>query len=177
LADQALAGCNLAAVVAHRGQNAESLSILGDVVRTREMLVELEPGVLSHRHDLAIAHQQLGQLLVSSNEFASAKEHYAESRRVLRSGVADSPKDHHLLSSLGRTVSNLGMIEARLGNHEGAIASLEHAAEYQQQAVDLMPANLHYKQLLEHHHERILEIRTPPPPNTSGLTINDSGGR
>jgi tetratricopeptide (TPR) repeat protein len=177
LADQALAGGNLAAVLAHRGQSAESLSTLGDVVRIRDMLVKLEPGVLSHRHDLAIAHQQLGQLQISSNEFAAAKEHYAESQRVLKSVVADSPKDHQILSSLGRTVSNLGMIEARLGNHQGAIASLEQAAEYQQQAVDLMPANLHYKQLLEHHRERILEIRTPPPPNSSGLTINDSGGR
>jgi tetratricopeptide (TPR) repeat protein len=176
LDDHALARGNLAAIIARRGEIERSLEMLGEVVGIREMLVKLEPGALSYRFDLSIAYQQLGQLQVSSALYAAAQEHYANSRRVLQSVIDYSPQNHQVLSSLGRTVSNLGMIEARLGTREAAIELLEQAAGYQQQAIDLMPANHGYQQLLEHHRQRILELQPEPQPGQADMLNNDVEG-
>lgn len=176
LADHALARGNLAAIVARRGQPERSQQMLSEVVEIRRLLIKLEPSLVSRHYDLAVAYQQLGQLMVGSQRYEAARQHYADSRQVLTAVSQRSAKHHRILSSLGRTVSNLGIIEARLGNQQQALELLEQAADYQQQAIELMPANLAYQQLLDHHQDRIKELKSGPSQDGENGSNNESEG-
>ena len=84
----------------------------------RKMLVDIEPGVVSHLYDLAIAHQQHGAMLVSAGELESATSAYRQAAEILQRVVQANPGDHQTRSNLGSMLSNLGTIEAKLGNTE-----------------------------------------------------------
>ena len=176
LSDQALATGNLAAVIARRGDQRKAMEMLQAVVSIRKMLIGLEPDVLSHHYDLAIAHQQIGQLQITSDQLDEAADAYRQSRRVLDEMLVRWPKNHQILSSMGRAVGNLGAIEMKRGNGNQALDLLQQAAEYQQLAVDLVPSSVAYNELLQHHRERISELRTRIDQESSSFTDNGSEG-
>jgi hypothetical protein len=155
----ALAIGNLSAVVAHRGDHQLASKLAGEAVMVRAMLVEMEPEVLSHRQDLAVAHQQLGQFFASSNQFEHAAESFSSASRLLRAIVSLRPRDHQSLSNLGRTISNVAMSEGRLGNRSRAIKLFQEAANFQQQAIDQSPSSARYRELLEHHRQQESQMR------------------
>jgi tetratricopeptide (TPR) repeat protein len=161
--DQALTIGNLAAVVARRGDDQAAIELLGQVRRVRERLIELEPNVQTHVYDLAITYQQIGQIMVSSDQLADAATAYQASQSLLGDLIKQQPNDHRSVSSLGRVTGNLGMIEARRGNHGRAVALLRQAAEHQKLAIQLSPDNVRSQQLLEHHLDQLANVRSSDP--------------
>ncbi len=176
LSDKALAVGNLAAALARRGEAEKSLALLQDVVKIRQTLTELEPDLRSHPYDLAIAHQQLGQLLAGTHHLNQAAEAYRRSQRVLLSVLSESPRDHQILSSLGRTAGNLGMIQWKLGDAKEAAKSLQQAVDHQQAAIELAPAETGYQQLLEYHREKLSAFRLPSPDSPRTTYIQSADG-
>ena len=147
--------------------------MFGGALKHRQMLVALEPEVRSHSFDLAIAHQQLGQLLVSAERWTEAASAYQSAINGLDALVQMNSRDHASLSQWGRCSSNLGLIQLRLKDPEKAAAGFAVAIEKQQLALELSPDNVEYQKLLEHHRSQAL--RVPDQSASDGTPAFTSG--
>ncbi len=152
--DQALALGNLAAILAREGQQERASELIEQVIDLRMALVDLEPQVNALRYDLAVAQQQLGQMLVASRQNEQALRAYKEAQKTLRGLLQHNPNNHQTVSGLGRTLSNAALLEASNHNYENAGKLLDEAIEYQQRAIELSPGDSSYRELLSHLHQQ-----------------------
>ena len=156
--DYALAISTLAASLSRQGNHEKAAVLFAKAIEVRKLLTQLEPQVVSHRLALASTHQQRGQVLISSQQMPEASLAYESARLLLDAIAVKMPGDAAIQSELGRTLSNLGMIQFQLGDAEKSRILLVKAAQFQQHAIDLSPNNQEYADLMKHHQHQLMLI-------------------
>jgi serine/threonine protein kinase len=137
----------------HLGVQAEVLNNLGDLQKASKsplaeatlsraieifkLLVERKSAALRDRQSLAIARNNLGELLVKLNRLDDAGKLFEQSVADFESLVADSPRSTDIQNQLGMILAHVGDLLDRLGKPAPARGFLERAVTHGRQAVVL----------------------------------------
>jgi tetratricopeptide (TPR) repeat protein len=152
----------LALLEAHAGETAsaeqlrvqaEVLNNLGDLQRESgspqaestlrraieifDVLVKRTPPAPKDRHNLAIAHNNLGELLVKLNRLDDAGKLFEQSVADFEKLVAEAPNSTDFHSQLGMILANEAGLLDQIGKPDGARDFLKRAVKHQQQAAVL----------------------------------------
>ncbi|QDV58905.1 serine/threonine-protein kinase [Rosistilla oblonga] len=186
---------NLATILGHGGQSQQAVTIVRDLIQRLTEVVRNNPQDRASAEQLAVAENNLGQLIWSgrkrgeasdpdlreNEEEAVAAFRAAESR--LREQTAMVASSAEPLSRLAGVLHNLGTIDHQRGNTTGAIDNLTEALELQAQAVKQSPFHRGYRNHLEQHRElldRILsqlkESRSPETRTLAQASDESFGG-
>jgi serine/threonine protein kinase len=155
---------NLAIVLGRTGHRAEALQVVREAIATLEKLVAAGPVNPAEHEQLAIANNNLGQLLwhdaaetdAMHREAATAAFLLAE--QTLRAQLQRNGRRSESLSQLAGVLHNLGMVHQSQGLNAAAIDYLTEALELQAQAVKQVPFHQGYRQNLEEHRELLDQI-------------------
>src|SRR5439155_2480325 len=116
---------------------AEAEDAFRHSIAISEGLVAGKPGAADDRHNLAIAQNNLGHLLVERNRLPEAGPYFAQAVANFEKLLADVPKSVELQSHFGIVLAEQGKWLDRSGQTTEAKTALESAVAHQRQAVRL----------------------------------------
>ncbi len=150
---------NLAAVLGRAGNREQGLRVIRDAIRalTEQSAESHTDGAIQEQ--LAIANNNLGQLLWRDSADSSAAEvAFRLAEKSLRIQVQETGRRPESLSRLAGVLHNLGLVHQSHGLRGAAIDCLTEAMELQAQAVKQVPFHKGYRLNLEKHRELLDEI-------------------
>jgi tetratricopeptide (TPR) repeat protein len=127
--------------------NAESGTPVDAMKSYQEAVDILKPvvdrtSVRSHRRDLALVYNNLGNNQVEVGRFDEARATHQKAL-ALRLGLAqERPGDAALLFELSHSEQNLGWLDSKVGRTESALAHYRKAVELREQVLALVPAQV-----------------------------------
>lgn len=162
---------NLATVLGRKGQRDQALSIVREAIAKLEFWVAQHPSDVDAQEQLAVANNNLGQLLwLEAAGQEAALEAFNAAEKLLRNQVQRIEGRSESLSRLAGVLHNLGMVHHAQGLDSTAIDYLTEAMELQAQAVKQVPFHQGYRRYLEEHRELLDQIlsqfkalRSPEP--------------
>ncbi len=102
-----------------------------------QQLLAGKPGAVEDRHNLAIAQNNLGMLLVARNRLLDAGPYFAQSLENFEKLVTDAPKAVEIRSHFGTVLAEQGKWLDKSGRPADAKTALTTAVEQQRQAMRL----------------------------------------
>ncbi|QDV68380.1 Serine/threonine-protein kinase PknB [Rosistilla carotiformis] len=175
---------NLASVLGRRGHWDEGRTLVQAVIVRLTDAVEADPMDRISTEQLAVAQNNLGQLIwngrrtdgsstQSASERAAAVTAFKAAETLLRSQTDRCASTPEPLSRLAGVLHNLGTVDQQSGRSAEAIDYLTEALELQAQAVKQAPFHQGYRNHLEKHRElldRILsQLKESRAPETRAL--------
>ena len=106
-----------------------------------QKLVEENPTNIKVRHQLAINHMNLAQLLVSAGKLSESEPHYLAGIANMRKLVADAPKVADHRGDLAWALSNFGVLLRKLGRPADALERDDEAIALMDQLIKENPKN------------------------------------
>lgn len=162
---------NLATVLGRKGQREQALQVVREAIAKLEPWVVQRPTDVEAQEQLAVANNNLGQLLwLEAAGHEAALEAFKTAETSLRSRAQRAGGRAESLSRLAGVLHNLGMVHYTQGLESAAIDYLTEAMELQAQAVKQVPFHQGYREYLAEHRELLDQIlsqfkasRTPEP--------------
>lgn len=154
----AIAQSNLASLLGKRQQTEEAIQLTRASIATFEDAVQSHPTDVAVQQQLAIAHNNHGQLLWSLGTNLEARSAFIEAEKVFRDLCAAQTHDPQLLSRFAGVLHNLGVLDQQQGKLDKAVQRLTDAMEFQALAVRMAPFHQGYRQYLERHNELLDQI-------------------
>ncbi|QDS88564.1 Serine/threonine-protein kinase PknB [Rosistilla ulvae] len=186
---------NLATVLGRQGSRGEALEVIRELIHRLTSEIENDPMDRACEEQLAIAENNLGQLIWSGarrGDEVSERDASGEAAAIvafkaaeehLRSQTNRCRKTPEPLSRLAAVLHNLGTVDQSRGRTAAAIDYLTEALELQAQAVKQAPFHQGYRKHLEQHRElldRILsqlkESRSPEGRSLADASDGRLGG-
>ncbi len=150
---------NLATVLGGRGKRDSALSVVRKAIAGLEPWVAQRPTDIDAQEQLAVANNNLGQLLwLEAADQELAIEAFKVAERSLRNQIQRSQGRTETLSRLAGVLHNLGMVHHTQGLNSAAVDYLTEAMELQAQAVKQVPFHQGYRKYLEEHRELLDQI-------------------
>jgi eukaryotic-like serine/threonine-protein kinase len=115
----------------------EAESTLRRAIEIFDVLVKRTPPAPKDRHNLAIAHNNLGELLVKLNRLDDAGKLFEQSVADFEKLVAEAPNSPDFQSQLGMILANDAGLLDQIGKPAGARDFLKRAVTHQRQAAVL----------------------------------------
>src|SRR5262249_33695547 len=124
--------------------NAESGAPVDALKSYQEAVDILEPVVArtndrSHRRDLAMVYNNLGNGQVEIGRFDEARASHEKALALRRGLVDEQPGAYDSLFDLSYSEHNLGWLDSKVGRTESALAHYRRAAELREQVVRQAP--------------------------------------
>ncbi|MCM2375086.1 serine/threonine protein kinase [Aporhodopirellula aestuarii] len=154
----AIAQSNLASLLGRHRQTDEAISLTRASIAAFKDARAERPSDLAVQQQLAIAHNNHGQLLWSQGTNLEARSAFLEAEKVFRDLCSSDTREPQLLSRYAGVLHNLGVLNQHQGKLDLAVQRLTEAMEYQALAVRIAPFHQGYRQYLERHNELLDQI-------------------
>ena len=155
---------NLATVLGRKGDRAQGVIAIQDSIQVLDGQNTDSHFDFEAQEELAIANNNLGQLLWSGAADSDAADRDAAvaafrlAENSFRTQLQQSPRRPESLSRLAGVLHNLGMVYQSQGSIAAAIDYMTEAMELQAQAVKQVPFHKAYRINLEKHRELLDQI-------------------
>lgn len=150
---------NLATVLGRAGRREQALSMVRNAIDKLEQSVAQHPTDRDAAEQLAVANNNLGQLLwLETADQEAAVAAFKTAEASLRSRVQRIDEGSESLSRLAGVLHNLAMVHHAQGLNSAAIDYLTEAMELQAQAVKQVPFHVGYRKYLEEHRELLDQV-------------------
>ena len=130
----------------HRqGEIAEAQLAYRESIKVQERLVARVPSVARFREQLAVAHNNLGQMLCANkSDPSSAIEHFRSAEKLLSDLTKKAPSAPHYAAQLGGTLGNLApMLEST--DPSVAESLYQQAIDHQERAIKRAPKTAEFR--------------------------------
>jgi eukaryotic-like serine/threonine-protein kinase len=118
-------------------QGAGAEDALKRSIAISEQLLAGKPGAVDDRHNLAIAQNNLGMVLVDQKRLVDAGPYFAQSLENFEKLVADAPKAVEIQSHFGMVLAEQGKWLDKSGKTADAKTALARAVDHQREAMRL----------------------------------------
>lgn len=150
---------NLATVLGRKGQREQALQVVREAIAKLAPWVAQRPTDVEAQEQLAVANNNLGQLLwLEAAGHEAALEAFKAAETSLRSRAQRAGGRAESLSRLAGVLHNLGMVHHTQGLESAAIDYLTEAMELQAQAVKQVPFHQGYREYLAEHRELLDQV-------------------
>ncbi|GAA5506247.1 serine/threonine-protein kinase [Novipirellula caenicola] len=156
LCQLAIARNNLATLWGQRGDVTPAIKLVRASIAALE--TETDRGNPVSRQQLAVAHNNLGQLLWNREPNEVATQEFIKAEEILRRDLVSETAPADTLSRLAGVLHNRSVIDQHQGKMENAVQHLTEAMEFQSLAVRKAPYNASYRECLESHREQLDQI-------------------
>ena len=144
---------NLAVILCHKGLLPEAEELVGNAIAYwRDRLVQA-PLELNSADRLATALNTLGEIQWRNQESGLGDESFAEAEKLLLSVAGQFPGRPETLSRLGGVLHNRSLVAHQHQRDAEACETIARAIEFQTRAVELVPENTGYENLLKTHRQ------------------------
>ncbi|EMI17209.1 serine/threonine protein kinase [Rhodopirellula maiorica SM1] len=154
----AIARNNLATLWGQRGDVTQAIELVRASITALELDVAQFGTTGTAQQQLAVAHNNLGQLLWNQEPNEFAKQEFVKAEAILRRDLTSETTPADTLSRLAGVLHNRSIIDQHQGNMESAVQHLTEAMEFQSLAVRKAPYNASYREYLESHREQLDQI-------------------
>ncbi len=150
---------SLTTALVRQGEYPAALRTIRELVDNLEAMTDSQPRDAELQQQLAVAYNNLGQLLWrpvdghNSTDHDAAAQAFSKAETCLRSQLCLYERTPETLSLLAGALHNLAAVHHTQGMHLCAIDELTEAIELQAQAVKQSPFHQVYRQHLESHRE------------------------
>ncbi|GAA4450336.1 protein kinase domain-containing protein [Novipirellula rosea] len=154
----AIARNNLATLWGQRGDVTQAIELVRASITTLEHEAAQFGDAAAVQQQLAVAHNNLGQLLWNRQPNELATQQFVTAEAILRRDLASETAPADTLSRLAGVLHNRSVIDQHQGEMEKAVQHLTEAMEFQSLAVRKAPYNAAYRECLENHREQLDQI-------------------
>jgi len=103
--------------------------------------INAEKPTAEHAMNVAVSHQKVGNVLLTSGKIGEARDNYRQSVELLKSLVATDTKNVEARRQLARSYATLGQSIVRSGSLSDALSNYESSLQMFQQLADEEPEN------------------------------------
>ena len=174
----AIARNNLATLWGQRGDVTQAIELMRASITALESEATQFGTTAVVQQQLAVAHNNLGQLLWNQHPNELAKQQFVTAEAILRRDLASETTAADTLSRLAGVLHNRSVIDQHQGEMENAVQHLTEAMEFQSLAVRKAPYNAAYRECLENHREQLDQIlhQIQDQSGTTGLDAKSRAG-